>query len=138
MNLFQKTEFQHANRTVTSHNRVTKFYQGCTGMKTGYTMRSGFNIVSTAKRNGSDELIAVILGGESADIRDKSAVFMLELGFQIMEKLKTKNESEIAEAQKIRKLGQQSLIALTRNDSSTQLIRADFQQAGFKDFAGVR
>lgn len=47
-------------RTFTNHNKLLWRYDGCTGMKTGYTEKSGRTLVSSAKINGQT-LIAVTL-----------------------------------------------------------------------------
>ena len=58
----QKIKVQFSDRTVTytNHNKLLSMYQGCTGVKTGYTQKSGRCLVSAAERNGV-RLIAVTL-----------------------------------------------------------------------------
>jgi D-alanyl-D-alanine carboxypeptidase (penicillin-binding protein 5/6) len=52
--------------------------------RTGYTSHAGWNLVTTAKRDGS-RLVGVILGGSSAKERDKKMVAMLENHFKQMQ-----------------------------------------------------
>lgn len=47
-------------RALVNHNKLLKSYEGATGVKTGYTKKSGRCLVSSAKRNGF-ETIAVTL-----------------------------------------------------------------------------
>lgn len=47
-------------RRFTNHNKLLSMYQGCTGVKTGFTQKSGRCLVSAAQRNGVN-LIAVTL-----------------------------------------------------------------------------
>ncbi len=47
-------------RTFTNHNRLLALYDGCVGMKTGYTQRAGRTLVSAATREGQT-LVAVTL-----------------------------------------------------------------------------
>lgn len=47
-------------RSFTNHNKLLWRYEGCVGMKTGYTERSGRTLISCAKRDGLC-LIAVTL-----------------------------------------------------------------------------
>lgn len=47
-------------RTLINHNKLLKSYEGATGVKTGYTKKSGRCLVSSAKRDGL-EAIAVTL-----------------------------------------------------------------------------
>ena len=39
-------------RQLTNHNKLLWQYEGCTGMKTGYTRQAGRTLVSSAERNG--------------------------------------------------------------------------------------
>ena len=59
-------------------------YEGCDGLKTGFTKRAGFNLVASAKRNNK-RIIAVILGCEDKEIRNNTARKLLDLGFEITE-----------------------------------------------------
>ena len=54
---------------------------GVNGLKTGWTVASGYNIVITAQR-GKTRLLAVVLGGNSKDRRDISARRLIEAGFR--------------------------------------------------------
>lgn len=47
-------------RTITNHNKLLSTYEGCDGLKTGYTKKSGRCLVSSAVRNGV-RLICVTL-----------------------------------------------------------------------------
>ncbi len=49
-----------AGRSLVNHNKLLWRYEGCTGMKTGYTDAAGRTLVSSARRNGQD-LICVTL-----------------------------------------------------------------------------
>ena len=60
-------------RTFTNHNRLLSLYDGCVGMKTGYTQRAGRTLVSAAKRNGQT-LIAVTLNDPN-DWKDHMVLF---------------------------------------------------------------
>ncbi len=65
---------------LTNTNRLIRFYQGATGLKTGSTSKAGFCISATAKRDGL-HLIAVIMGADTRDIRNESAKQLLDYGF---------------------------------------------------------
>ena len=66
-------------RIFTNHNRLLSLYDGCVGMKTGYTKRAGRTLVSAAKRNGQT-LIAVTLN-DPDDWKDHMAMF--DYGFSV-------------------------------------------------------
>jgi D-alanyl-D-alanine carboxypeptidase len=60
-------------RTFTNHNKLLWRYEGCTGMKTGYTQQAGRTLVSSAQRNGQT-LVAVTLCAPD-DWADHAALF---------------------------------------------------------------
>ncbi len=55
-------------RTMTNHNKLLQYMDGCIGLKTGYTRAAGRTLVSCAERNGQ-RLVAVTLqdGNDWAD-----------------------------------------------------------------------
>lgn len=60
-------------RTFTNHNKLLWRYEGCVGLKTGYTKEAGRTLVSAAKRDGMT-LICVTLNAPS-DWADHAALF---------------------------------------------------------------
>ncbi len=65
---------------LSNTNRLIRFYNGATGLKTGSTSKAGFCISATAKREGL-HLIAVIMGSNTRDERNKAATLLLDWGF---------------------------------------------------------
>lgn len=61
-------------------NKLVRFYQGTTGLKTGTTSKAGHCLSATAKR-GETHLIAVILGSDNSKDRFEGAKAMLNWGF---------------------------------------------------------
>lgn len=61
-------------------NKLVRFYQGITGLKTGTTSKAGHCLSATAKR-GETHLIAVILGSDNSKDRFEGAKAMLNWGF---------------------------------------------------------
>ena len=59
----------------------TYYYEYATGLKTGYTDKSGSCIVSTAEKNGV-ELLEVVLGSESITDRYKDCIKLFDYGFE--------------------------------------------------------
>ena len=66
--------------TLTNTNRLIRFYQGATGLKTGSTAKAKFCLSATAERNGMT-LIAVVMGAPSRDIRNEETKRLLDYGF---------------------------------------------------------
>lgn len=61
-------------------NKLIRFYDGATGLKTGYTASAGYCVSATAEREGM-ELIAVIMKGATSDKRNTDAKTLLNYGF---------------------------------------------------------
>ena len=61
-------------------NRLIRFFQGATGLKTGTTDGAGHCLCASAERNGLS-LVAVVLGAKSSDDRFNGARQLLEYGF---------------------------------------------------------
>ena len=65
---------------LTNTNRLIRFYNGATGLKTGSTSKAGFCMSATAERDGM-HLIAVVMGADTRDIRNEAAKQLLDYGF---------------------------------------------------------
>ena len=61
-------------------NKLVRFYDGTTGLKTGTTSGAGYCLAASAQRDGL-ELVAVIMGGESSAARFEGAKKLLDHGF---------------------------------------------------------
>ncbi|MBQ7880291.1 MAG: D-alanyl-D-alanine carboxypeptidase [Clostridia bacterium] len=75
--------FEHpSGRTteMTNTNRLSRFYEGCIGGKTGSTSEAGYCLAVGAKRNNLS-LISVVLGANTTKERFKSASDLLNYGF---------------------------------------------------------
>ena len=75
MDSIRDGQFQLANT-----NKLIRFYEGATGLKTGHTDSAGYCLSATAERDGM-ELIAVVLKADSTDQRFGSAKDLLNYGF---------------------------------------------------------
>ena len=76
---------------LTNTNRLVRFYNGATGLKTGSTSKAKFCVSATACRDGMD-LICVIMGAESRDIRNEEAKKLLDWGYANYELFKCDGE----------------------------------------------
>ena len=61
-------------------NKLVRYYEGCTGLKTGTTSIAGSCLSATAERNGL-KLVAVIMKGASSKDRFNGARKLLDYGF---------------------------------------------------------
>jgi D-alanyl-D-alanine carboxypeptidase len=67
--IFHTRTFKYKKKSFRNHNGLLFTYPGCEGLKTGYTRASGFNLLASVKR-GDKHLLAVVLGGSSARVRN--------------------------------------------------------------------
>ena len=77
---FSTQEFSFRGEQIHTHNHLLEWYPGADGIKTGFVNASGFNIATSAVRNGR-RLIGVIMGGRSAHSRDVQMASLLDQGF---------------------------------------------------------
>ncbi len=61
-------------------NRLVNRYEGCTGLKTGFTSKAMYCLAATAERDGVS-FIAVVMHGESAESRNADATALLNFAF---------------------------------------------------------
>jgi D-alanyl-D-alanine carboxypeptidase len=78
---FKRTKFQYHGVNYSGHNKLLKTFAGYDGIKTGYIRASGFNLASSAERDGR-RLVVVVLGGTSPSVRDRQVASLLTSGFK--------------------------------------------------------
>ncbi len=88
---FAAKSFTYNGRTYSTHNSLVKNYDGADGIKTGYTRRSGFNLVTSAEKDGV-RLVGVVLGGRKSWSRDRHMRDILNNAFAAV----AKNPARIA------------------------------------------
>ena len=77
---FSTREFEFRGRLIVGHNHLMYRYPGMDGLKTGFTQASGFNLASSAERDGR-RLVGVVMGSQSAGARDRLMETLLDNGF---------------------------------------------------------
>ena len=65
---------------LTNTNKLVRHYNGCTGLKTGFTSTAMYCLAASAERGGV-EYIAVILHGETSQLRFDAARTLLDYAF---------------------------------------------------------
>ena len=65
---------------LTNTNKLVRHYAGCTGLKTGFTSMAMYCLAASAERGGV-EYIAVILHGETSQLRFDAARTLLDYAF---------------------------------------------------------
>ena len=78
--IIHKTARGESRFDLANTNKFLNMYTGATGLKTGYTATAKYCMSATANRNGIT-LIAVIMGAETKDIRNKEVCKLLDYGY---------------------------------------------------------
>ncbi len=113
---FATESFTYLGRVYTSHNHVVTNYAGADGLKTGYIRASGYNVATSATRNGH-RIIAVVLGGRTAYARDMQMMGLLDQGFALVAK---QPKTQVASAT----LPQAPTIASAQTSKTTKTVGA--------------
>lgn len=108
---FGREQFTYKGAVIRTHNRLLNNFEGADGIKTGYIHASGFNLVSSVKRDGR-RLIGVVLGGKSQQLRDQQMARLLDASF---DKLVNGREPVIREAVMRRPAAEQAHVAMEQD-----------------------
>ena len=65
---------------LSNTNKLIRFYDGATGLKTGFTGGAGYCLSASAEREGMG-LIAVVMGAETSQKRNAACKSLLDYGF---------------------------------------------------------
>ena len=82
--LYSKKEYVYNEIKQYSRNKLLYIDDSVDGMKTGFTKKAGYCLVSSAFR-GNKRLISVVLGAKSPDQRTNVSKALLEYGFRFYE-----------------------------------------------------
>ena len=74
---FGRSSFTFKGKRIRGHNKVLTRLKGANGIKTGYTRKSGYNLVTSVTRNGKT-VVGVILGENSGRLRDQHMVELMQ------------------------------------------------------------
>jgi D-alanyl-D-alanine carboxypeptidase len=79
---FSTRYFAYHGRMIRNHNHLLGSVPGVDGIKTGYIHDSGFNIVTSVRRNGR-HIVAVVFGGHTAAARDARVLSLIDNNINI-------------------------------------------------------
>lgn len=77
---FSNEKFTWGRMVYKNHNELVGKVHGVDGIKTGYTRASGFNLMTSAERDGH-RVVAVMLGGATAKSRNDHVEALVEAAF---------------------------------------------------------
>lgn len=98
---------------LVNHNKLVRFFEGCDGLKTGFTDDAKYCISSTAKRDGV-RVLAVVMGADDYKTRNQIAANLMNSGF-------SKFESKVL----IEKNGDVEKIALNKKGDKFFILKAE-------------
>lgn len=84
------------NTELTNTNRLVRFYDGCDGIKTGFTKTALHGITASAKR-GNLRLISIILAAPTSQVRFNEASKLMDYGFANYEAVPLIKKDELVE-----------------------------------------
>jgi len=76
--LFSMRGIKFRGMKLRGHNNLMYRYAGADGIKTGYTDASGYNLVTSAAKNGR-RVVGVVMGEKTAEIRDDKMASLLDI-----------------------------------------------------------
>ncbi|MCB1378224.1 MAG: serine hydrolase [Alphaproteobacteria bacterium] len=121
---FRTLSFKFGGRTIATHNRLLKNYEGTDGIKTGYINASGYNLVSSTRR-GSKRLVGVVLGGKTGASRNSYMMKMLDKTFPKASNGKTIAALAGSSKGAISPIGEDEPVATTTSSSKKKKSIAD-------------
>ena len=121
-NIIHSTKKGESEFGLTNTNRLVRFYDGITGLKTGSTGLAKYCLSATANRDGMN-LISVILAAPSTKIRFNEAAKLLDYGFSNCSLYKDNNENLNIDPIFIKKGVKEELIYKTNEEFSYLLMR---------------
>ena len=77
---FSTRVFKYGKARYGNHNRLLGRVRGVDGIKTGYTRASGFNLMTSARRDGR-RVIAIMFGGSTSRSRNEHVTDLVEAAF---------------------------------------------------------
>lgn len=95
--LFSIRSYNFRGRTIGNHNNLLGRVNGVDGIKTGYVNASGFNLVTSVKRDGR-KIVAVVMGGKTAAQRDAHMVQLINTYLPKASRARGYDDQLVAEA----------------------------------------
>ncbi|MCX7923309.1 MAG: D-alanyl-D-alanine carboxypeptidase [Clostridia bacterium] len=85
--------FRNGTFSLDNTNKLIKFYQGCDGLKTGFTTKAGYNLSATAIKNGM-RVITVVQGEPDTNTRFAETRKLFDFGFSNFELAQVNNKGD--------------------------------------------
>lgn len=100
---------------LVNHNKLVRFFDGCDGLKTGFTNEAKYCISATAVRSNV-RMLAIIMGAPTFKVRNSDASMLMNYGFSKFETKKIVAKGEELQKIPLNKKGDKFLIAKAQED----------------------
>ena len=107
-------------------NKLIRFYEGADGLKTGHTDAAKYCMAVTSKRSDM-RLLAVVLGEETAAIRNEETSKLLDYGFNSYKIQLLKSKKEVVKEIQINKANKDKVAIIPKDDVSILLRKNENQ-----------
>ncbi len=99
---FLEGEIKSGGVYLSNTNKLIRYYQGCDGLKTGFTNEADHCIAATAQR-GDTRFLAIILGGVTSDERYDAARALMNHGFSRYQSVPVVKKGEVIKVMPVEK-----------------------------------
>jgi len=109
---------------LVNHNKLVRFFDGCDGLKTGFTDEAKYCISATAVRSNV-RMLAIIMGAPTYKVRNSDASMLMNFGFTKFETKKVIAKDQELEKVILNKKGDKFLMAKAQKDFLITLERGN-------------
>lgn len=107
---------------LVNHNKLVRFFDGCDGLKTGFTQEAKYCISATAIRDGV-RMLAVIMGAPTYKVRNRDASMLMNYGFSKYQGKKLFNKDDDVETVYLGKSEDRYYVAKAKDDLSIVFLK---------------
>ena len=107
---------------LVNHNKLVRFFDGCDGLKTGFTQEAKYCISATAVRDGV-RMLAVIMGAPTYKVRNRDASMLMNYGFSKYQGKKLFNKDDDVETVYLGKSKDRYYVAKAKDDLSIVFLK---------------
>lgn len=100
---------------LVNHNKLVRFFEGCDGLKTGFTNEAKYCITATATKDGV-RMLSVIMGAPTFKVRNRDAGMLMNYGFSKYEGRKLVSKDEDVETIYMSKQSDRFFMAKAKDD----------------------
>ncbi|MHC6179465.1 D-alanyl-D-alanine carboxypeptidase family protein [Clostridium sp. JNZ X4-2] len=100
---------------LVNHNKLVRFFNGCDGLKTGFTSSAKYCISATSVRDGV-RMLAIVMGSPTYKVRNKDASMLMNYGFSKYSSKNVFKKEKDVERVNLNKKGDRFFIAKASSD----------------------